>query len=398
MEYSVGSLAELISGKKSAKKLKLVKKTVEQKSEKSVKVKQKLRGEKRKLKSGNADPLEDDVEIDKSPKKKKKLNKKVEGGGVFLSSVAEETNGNEKSAKQRIKKKEKLDKTSSLAYNENTIFIGNVPIDATKSDIKKHFRKYGTIETVRIRGIPVANPQTPKRVAAIKKEFHPDRNTVHAYIRFNNSEDAKKAEVENGALFKNHHLRVHCCGSKAEHDESKAIFIGNLNFDAEEEDLWTLFKVCGPISHVRIVRDGRTGIGKGFGYVNFKDADSVQLALEMENVSLKNRVLRISLCDNNRAKKKKKHARKDKNANQKRFSVNQENKNASQSSDQNKPSKLKKKTGSPIIPKKMQKSTGGTVNFSGTKFDEHKKKKKPSSVLLEKKKLARKLTHKKEFS
>lgn len=74
--------------------------------------------------------------------------------------------------------------------------------------------------------------------------------------------------------------------------------------DAEDEELWNLFKPCGSISHVRIVRDGRTGMAKGFGYVNFKDSDSVQLALEMEKVVLKDRELRISLCEANRAKKK----------------------------------------------------------------------------------------------
>lgn len=70
--------------------------------------------------------------------------------------------------------------------------------------------------------------------------------------------------------------------------------------------MWKLFESCGPISHVRIVRDPRTGMGKGFGYVNFKDSDSVQLALEMENVKLDNRELRISLSNLNTARKNKK--------------------------------------------------------------------------------------------
>lgn len=76
--------------------------------------------------------------------------------------------------------------------------------------------------------------------------------------------------------------------------------------DAEEDDLWKIFESCGPISSVRIVRDSRRGIGKGFGYVNFKNSDSVTLALEMENVTFKDRELRISLCNINAAKKNKK--------------------------------------------------------------------------------------------
>lgn len=46
-------------------------------------------------------------------------------------------------------------------------------------------------------------------------------------------------------------------------------------------------------------------MGKGFAYVNFQQSDGVLLALEMENVQLKNRELRISLCNNKLAKKNK---------------------------------------------------------------------------------------------
>ena len=53
-------------------------------------------------------------------------------------------------------------------------------------------------------------------------------------------------------------------GSKG-HDPKKAVFVGNLAFDVEENALHALFADCGDISHVRIVRDSDTGIGKGFG-------------------------------------------------------------------------------------------------------------------------------------
>lgn len=73
--------------------------------------------------------------------------------------------------------------------------------------------------------------------------------------------------------------------------------------DATEDELWKLFEDCGPISHVRIIRDTYSGMGKGFAFVNFKDSDAVQLALEMEDVKLRNRELRITLCNSSVAKK-----------------------------------------------------------------------------------------------
>lgn len=75
--------------------------------------------------------------------------------------------------------------------------------------------------------------------------------------------------------------------------------------DAEEEELWQLFEPCGKISSVRLIRDAITGIGKGFGYINFEDSDAVELALQMESPTLKGRVLRVSVCNANMDKKKK---------------------------------------------------------------------------------------------
>lgn len=75
--------------------------------------------------------------------------------------------------------------------------------------------------------------------------------------------------------------------------------------DAEEEELWQLFEPCGKILSVRLIRDAATGIGKGFGYINFEDSDSVELALQMESPTLKGRELRVSVCNTNMEKKKK---------------------------------------------------------------------------------------------
>jgi RNA recognition motif-containing protein len=46
--------------------------------------------------------------------------------------------------------------------------------------------------------------------------------------------------------------------------------VGNLPFDVQDEAIYTHFARCGKIEFVRIVRDKKTNIGKGFGYVQFK--------------------------------------------------------------------------------------------------------------------------------
>ncbi|CAH1958676.1 unnamed protein product [Acanthoscelides obtectus] len=259
----------------------------------------------------------DSTEVPKKKKKKQPSNETVNSkkhSAKHLNGIEDsddetpdspvKLSHNQKNAERRIKDKKKSEPNPE--ETAKTIYVGNVPLNTNKKQLKALFQKYGEIESLRFRGIPLADPRTPKRVAAIKKEFHPNRSSLYCYIRFFEEDSAKAAEEENGTLFENHHLRVETCDKKTKPDENKAIFIGNLSFDAEEEELWKLFEPCGAISSIRIIRDPRTGMGKGFAYVNFEDNDAVQLALEMENVKLKDRELRVSLSNLSGAKKKQK--------------------------------------------------------------------------------------------
>ena len=40
--------------------------------------------------------------------------------------------------------------------------------------------------------------------------------------------------------------------------------------DITENELWDHFQDCGEIENVRVIRDSKTGMGKGFGYIKFQ--------------------------------------------------------------------------------------------------------------------------------
>mmetsp|Transcript_7098 Transcript_7098/g.11180 ORF Transcript_7098/g.11180 Transcript_7098/m.11180 type:complete len:206 (-) Transcript_7098:119-736(-) len=55
---------------------------------------------------------------------------------------------------------------------------------------------------------------------------------------------------------------------------------GNVPFSkTSEDDLREIFREFGEVENVRIVRDRVTGKGKGFAYVQYKSADSVEAAV-----------------------------------------------------------------------------------------------------------------------
>ena len=115
-------------------------------------------------------------------------------------------------------------------HNTRTIFVGNVPHDITAKKLKKLFEKFGTVESLRLRCPPLADPRVPKKVAVIKRDFHPERNSVHAFIRFVDVESAHEALVFNGTVFQDHHIRVDMASGRADYDQKKAVFLGNVPF------------------------------------------------------------------------------------------------------------------------------------------------------------------------
>ena len=61
------------------------------------------------------------------------------------------------------------------------------------------------------------------------------------------------------------------------------LFVGNLSFQATEEDLRELFQQAGTVESVRIVTDQFTGRPKGFGFVEMSTPEEASRAVEQLN-------------------------------------------------------------------------------------------------------------------
>ena len=62
----------------------------------------------------------------------------------------------------------------------------------------------------------------------------------------------------------------------------KTLFVGNLPYDAKEDEIFQLLRKAGPIASVRIV--AQNGKSKGFAYVDFKAPDSLRRLLATDSV------------------------------------------------------------------------------------------------------------------
>ncbi|SMN20025.1 similar to Saccharomyces cerevisiae YOL041C NOP12 Nucleolar protein involved in pre-25S rRNA processing and biogenesis of large 60S ribosomal subunit [Maudiozyma saulgeensis] len=323
----------------------------------SIKKKRKNTGEeKEKDQKVNDDQIEEESKADE-PVAKKQKKKDGEGEddleGKYFAKIMDtdekdkkneenDSDSDDKSTKSKhAEKAKKVDlKEDELEKAERTIFVGNVTNEViTSKDKFKLFKKlFSTdpnpkeddddeeeadketkkkkqlyvIESVRFRSISFKEA-LPRKVAFAQQKLHDSREAVNAYIVYKEKDSVRPLLKKlNATVFENRHLRVDSVIHPAPHDKQRSIFVGNLDFEEDEESLWKHFGNCGEIEYVRIIRDSVTNMGKGFAYVQFYELQSVNKALLLNGKPMisvtatknkKGRKLRVTRCKNMRKEK-----------------------------------------------------------------------------------------------
>ncbi len=76
---------------------------------------------------------------------------------------------------------------------------------------------------------------------------------------------------------------------------NRTIYIGNLPWRTNEDELADLFRPYGHLANVRIIQDKETGRSRGYGFVEFKETEPVQKAVDdMDGYELLGRSLTVS--------------------------------------------------------------------------------------------------------
>lgn len=78
-------------------------------------------------------------------------------------------------------------------------------------------------------------------------------------------------------------------------EESNIIFVGNMNYRTEMEEIWSFFNDVGKVVDVRIAKN-QTGSKKGFAHIEFETQEDAQAALSMNGKELGGRELRVDLA------------------------------------------------------------------------------------------------------
>jgi nucleolar protein 12 len=163
-------------------------------------------------------------------------------------------------------------------------FLETLPVQ----DGKKH-----RVESIRFRSTAYTGSGLPKKAAFVTKSLmEATTKSTNAYVVYSTAFAAREAVKNlNGSMVLDRHLRVDGVAHPAKTDHRRCVFVGNLGFvDDEsmmdqggenerkrskvpsdvEEGLWRQFSKAGTVESVRVVRDEKTRVGKGFAYVQFQ--------------------------------------------------------------------------------------------------------------------------------
>ena len=160
--------------------------------------------------------------------------------------------------------------------------------------VTKLFSSFGKVKSVRLRSMPVVgtavddagNQTLVRKVCAMKRKFSDAKDSVNAYVVFESHasvEAAVSGAKAEPMVAGTHHLRVDYATPRAGSlDAGRSVFLGNLPWDAGEEQLRAHFVNAldgaveeDAIESIRLIRDAMTQAGKGFGYLLLKDKATV---------------------------------------------------------------------------------------------------------------------------
>jgi RNA recognition motif-containing protein len=58
------------------------------------------------------------------------------------------------------------------------------------------------------------------------------------------------------------------------------LYVGNLSFDATENEIQDMFTVCGPVNEVNLIMDRMTNRSRGFAFVVMATEEGAQAAIQ----------------------------------------------------------------------------------------------------------------------
>jgi len=80
---------------------------------------------------------------------------------------------------------------------------------------------------------------------------------------------------------------------------SNTVFVGNLSYAVEGQDLLSAFANFGDVTEAKVIKDFHTGRSRGYGFVTFSTENEAQKAVDgMNDKEINGRSVRVNIARN----------------------------------------------------------------------------------------------------
>ena len=80
------------------------------------------------------------------------------------------------------------------------------------------------------------------------------------------------------------------------HASNSEVYVGNLNYRTDEQELTQHFAQYGKINEVKIIKNNRTGRSKGYAFIRYGSANEAEKALSSHGAEFNSRALVVRIA------------------------------------------------------------------------------------------------------
>jgi nucleolin len=170
-------------------------------------------------------------------------------------------------------------------------FVRNLPFQISQNDIEDFFSSCGTIENINV------------------LKDRDGRSKGICFVKFSSKGALDKAIAKSGSDLGGRDVVVQAAtpkedrptGDRAERKSggdpsSSSIFVGNLSFNTNENELRDLFEGCGEVTNVRVAKD-QDGRPRGFAHIDFSDNEGASNAIRKSGTEVDGRAIRVDFSN-----------------------------------------------------------------------------------------------------
>ncbi|KAG1446061.1 hypothetical protein G6F56_009697 [Rhizopus delemar] len=183
-----------------------------------------------------------------------------------------------------LSRKERESKTGGYRVQFTNVYVKNVPLDVSDQELSQLFGKYGTITSCIItrdedgtsKGFGFVNFENPNDAQNAVDELHgKDYKGQDMYVsraqKKNEREEELRRQYEDAKM------------EKLSKFQGVNLYVKNLEDDVDDDRLREEFSVYGVITSAKVMRDEKTDISRGFGFVCFTSPEEATRAVTEMN-------------------------------------------------------------------------------------------------------------------